>query len=109
METITEEEFLERVKSQGVPMEQVTFECPHCKTLQSMEDLVEAEAGETLQDVNKYIGFSCIGRFNPPNGGGCDWTLGGLFQIHELLVKYPDGGERPWFLPKKREEENVPS
>ncbi len=97
METMTLDEFKAAIKSQGVPIEDVTFECPHCKTLQSMNDLIEAGAGKTREEVEPYIGFSCVGRFTDKKG--CDWTLGGLFQIHELEVITPDGEHHPRFKP----------
>lgn len=63
------------------------FVCPRCKTAQSAEDLVNA--GVSKDDVEKYIGFSCIGRFDEAKG--CNWTLGGLFQLHELEIETGDG------------------
>ena len=41
------------------------------------------------------MGFSCIGMFN--EGVGCDWTLGGLFLIHEIEVESADGKLQPLF------------
>lgn len=63
------------------------FVCPRCKTAQSAEDLVAA--GVSKDDVEKYVGFSCIGRFDETKG--CNWTLGGLFQLHDLEIETEDG------------------
>jgi len=63
------------------------FICPQCKTIQSYSDFIEAEVSP--EDIPKYLGFSCIGRFTEGKKG-CDWTLGGLFQIHELEVLHDD-------------------
>lgn len=97
MKTMTLDEFTEAMKSQGVPIEDVTFECPRCRTLQSANDLIAAGAGATLDDVEKYLAFSCVGRFDETKG--CDWTLGGLLTIHELEVVTPEGKHHPRFLP----------
>lgn len=50
-------------------------------------------AGVPKECVEKYIGFSCVGRWtgakgprNKPDGKPCDWTLGGLFPCHKLVV-----------------------
>lgn len=59
------------------------FICPHCKTVQSGSDFLELTK-LTFEEIPKYVGFSCIGRFTKKKG--CDWTLGGLFQIHELEI-----------------------
>lgn len=69
--------------------------CVICGTVQSMHTLIEAGAGKTEDDVEKYLGFSCVGRFmgrgghkkGDPPGKGCDWTLGGLFRLHKLEVE----------------------
>lgn len=63
------------------------FVCPNCQAAQSAEDLVAAGVDKT--EVQKYVGFSCIGRFTEDQG--CNWTLGGLFQIHEIEIETEDG------------------
>jgi hypothetical protein len=35
---------------------------------------------------------------------GCDWTLGGLFTIHELIVVDEDGKDNPLFVPATADE-----
>ena len=99
MKTLTSEEFHDLLRSQDVPIADVTFRCPRCGVLQSANDLINAGAGSTFDEVEKYLGFSCIGRFPKANGRGCDWTLGGLFRIHVLEVKTPDGKVHPSFEP----------
>jgi hypothetical protein len=107
-ERITLQEFHARCKSQNVSApKNVALICPVCGTIQSMVTLVKAGCAE--DDVAKYIGFSCEGRFanagSWPNASensekadrrrairGCDWTLGGLFQIHQLIIE-DDGKE----------------
>lgn len=97
MQTMTLDEFKDSIKSQGVPLVDATFQCPRCKTLQSANDLIIAGVGKNLDEVEKYLAFSCVGRWDKSQG--CDWTLGGLFQIHELEVVTPDGEHHPRFLP----------
>jgi len=57
--------------------------CPNCKTSQKGKDL--ACLGMDKEEVLSYLGFSCIGRFKKEVG--CDWTLGGLFRIHEVEIE----------------------
>lgn len=97
METMTLDEFQAALKAQGKPIEQVTLECPRCGTLQCANDLIAAGAGNDLDEVEKYLGFSCIGRFDKSKG--CDWTLGGLFKLHKFEVITPDGKHHPRFKP----------
>lgn len=94
-EEITLEQFHARLLEQGMPTEHLAFRCPKCGTVQSVADLILAGAGEDVAAVEKYIGFSCVGRWS--RAKGCDWTLGGLFQIHKLTVVTPDGMRHPSF------------
>jgi len=81
------------------------FVCPMCHTPQSAEDFYRAGFTAGTGEVNKVLGFSCIGRwtgappYDPgsPAGRGCDWTLGGLFTIHRLEIIFPDGERQPCF------------
>jgi hypothetical protein len=82
-----------------------------CQTLQSARDLIAAGAGSTFDDVQRSLGFSCVGRFtgagsprNVPDGNPCNWTLGGLFRVHQLEVVTPDGVKHPHFELASREE-----
>lgn len=81
--------------------------CPICCTAESGADLVAAGAGGDFDAAQHYLGFSCIGRFTgaggqvkaTPPGKSCNWTLGGLFQMHELEVITEDGERHPLFEP----------
>ena len=116
MRTITLDEFHTELKAQGVkPHEHLAFRCPICGTLQSGRDLIKAGAGKTWKDVEKYAGFSCVGRWtnagphkkgNQP-GRGCNWTLGGLLRIHVLEVVTPDGEHHPCFELATPEEAQI--
>ncbi len=99
-------EFHAELKSQGVSSrDDIAFRCPICGTVQSMRSLLSAGAGKTIDDVEKFIGFSCVGRWNDagpfkkkgPAAHGCDWTLGGLFRLHTLEVIDGDGKPHPHF------------
>ncbi len=96
MRRITLEQFREEIKAQGCDrIEDVKFICPRCKTEQCAQDLIDSGAGTNMDEVEGYLGFSSVGRFNKDKG--CDWTLGGLFRIHELEVETPDGVFHPRF------------
>ena len=97
MITMTKKEFRRALEAQGVPLEDVTFRCPKCGTLQSANDLINAGAGKNINEVEKFLAFSCGGRWD--DSKGCDWTLGGLLPIHELEVVTPDGKHHPRFMP----------
>lgn len=97
MKTMTLEEFEQAMRSQNVQIGDVTFRCPACKTLQSANDLIKAGAGKNFNEVEKYLAFSCVGRFD--KNKGCNWTLGGLFSMHELEVITPDGKHHMRFMP----------
>lgn len=106
MERITVEELHARFKAQGVSGRQhIAVKCVMCGTVQSGQSFIAAGAGADMDAVEKFIGFSCVGRFtnagphkkDTPPGRGCDWTLGGLFTIHRLEVETPDGKQHPFF------------
>ncbi|WP_109479124.1 VVA0879 family protein [Paraburkholderia sp. C35] len=105
MNTMTLEQFHAALKAQGVKSHiDFAFVCPMCKTVQSGRDLIAAGAGADFAKVDKYLAFSCYGRFTgagssrkEPDGNPCDWSLGGLFQFHELEVVTPDGAKNPRF------------
>jgi len=69
------------------------FKCVMCGHVQTGQDFLDT--GMSAEDVRRYVGFSCIGRF--VEGVGCNWTLGGLFQLHTLEVVTPDGVRVPTF------------
>lgn len=111
MNTMTLAEFHAACKAQAPSHDQIVFRCPLCKTLQSGADLIRAGAGATFDEVERYLGFSCIGRFTgapspraKPDGKPCDWTLGGLFRLHTFEVITPDGEHHPRFELATREE-----
>ena len=105
MKTMTLSEFLAAAKAQGTKTStDVAVVCPRCETVQSGRDLIKAGAGENFDEVEKYLGFSCVGRFTgapsprkQPDGRSCDWTLGGLFRLHTFEVITPDGKHHPRF------------
>ena len=98
MKTMTLAEFHEACKAQAPSNDQLVMRCPMCKTLQTARDLIAAGAGADFDAVERYLGFSCVGRFTGapsprrvPDGQPCNWTLGGLFRTHELEVVTEDG------------------
>lgn len=104
VETISLDQFHDRIKNQGAArIEDVEFICPMCKHHQTGQDLIDAGAGSNMNEIERYLAFSCVGRwtgagqFDESAGGPCDWTLGGLFSIHKLVVVDPDGKEFPRF------------
>jgi len=77
----------------GKDIKQWKFICPSCKTVQTAQDLLDA--GVKKDDIDGYLGFSCIGRFAKDKG--CNWTLGGLFQIHTFEIELENGHKRAVF------------
>lgn len=102
---LTLEEYHAALKAQDVPREHYAMKCPMCGTIQSGHDLITVGAGKTFDEIEKYLGFSCVGRWTHKKGPpkdkgtqhGCNWTLGGLFRICDLMVITPDGIEHPRF------------
>lgn len=109
---LTVDEFHREMKALGAPsLEDLAFVCPMCGTVQSARDLIAAGAGDDFAAVEKFLAFSCVGRWtgakaprNQPDGGPCNWTLGGLFQTHRLTVVTPDGEQHPRFEPATPEQ-----
>lgn len=109
MKRITLREFRELLKAQEVAEEDLAFRCPACGTIQSARDLIAAGAGDDFAGVERFLAFSCIGRWTGAGGpphplpadyqGGCNWTLGGFLPIHRLEVETPDGKRHPRFEP----------
>ena len=102
MKTDTHVEWLaEGERRLGPDAKKWVFVCPACKTPQSAEDFYRAGFKPGKGEVNKYLGFSCIGRFTGAGphkpgeapGRGCDWTLGGLLHIHTVEIVM-DGGKK---------------
>lgn len=112
MQQMTVAEFHAALSAQGVSArEHLALICPLCRCIQSAQDLIDAGAGADFDSVERYLGFSCVGRWmggkSPranPDGKPCDWTLGGLFPLHELVVLTGDGERHPRFLPATAEQ-----
>lgn len=111
MATMTLEEFHAACLAQAPSHSTIVFRCPMCKTLQCALDLIDAGAGKTFDEVERYLAFSCVGRFTgagsprkKPDGRPCNWTLGGLFRTHKLEIVTPDGERHPRFELATREE-----
>lgn len=104
MISMTLDEVRAAFKAQGVahPAD-YAWVCPACKTVQSARDF--AATGVSVEQAERYIGWSCIGRYRPNTriaeeakpGEGCDWTLGGLFKFHELEIIDDTGQKHPRF------------
>jgi len=100
---LTLEEYRAALTAQQVPPEFMAVVCPMCGTVQNSLDLINAGVGKDMNDVEKYIGFSCIGRWTggkpprrTPDGKPCDWTLGGLFSCHKMEIDH-EGKTYPHF------------
>lgn len=112
MKTMNREDYIETLQAQSVPRDHFAFRCPMCNTVQSAIDLINAEAGPDFEGVERYLAFTCVGRFTgagsprqeKDQGRGCNWTLGGLFQTHKLEVITEDGTHHPRFEPVTAEE-----
>ena len=93
-------------------------ECPMCKHPQSVDDYIE-RTDLRGKDIEKRFGWSCIGRSLKKQevikskgdfpyyfkGGGCNWTLGGFFQLHKATVENEEGKPCPCFdfaFPKEK-------
>lgn len=102
-EEITVAEFFARMLAQGVSNQNHTaLICPACGTVQSITDHIKA--GATIDEAERAIGFACVGRrtgagapSKAAKGKGCNWSLGGPLQIHELTVVTDDGEKHPRF------------
>lgn len=104
MKRMTLDEFQAACMAQTSRSELTTVKCPMCSTLQNGLDFIAAGAGQDWGEVARYVGFSCVGRFTgagsprkDPDGQPCNWSLGGLFQTHRMVVVTPDGIEHPHF------------
>jgi hypothetical protein len=120
IEKIAVAELRARMKAQGVSSNKhVAFKCPICATVQSMASL--ERAGLPADNCESIIAFSCEGRVsgagpwpsekdhsakavNRRKVRGCDWTLGGLLRLHELVVVLENGRECPSFVLATAEE-----
>lgn len=102
MRTVTLEQFQAELLAQKVPRDHLAVKCPMCKTVQSAADLIADGAGASFEDVERFLGYSCVGRWKDKHargpGKGCDWTLGGFLQLHKLVI-VADGKRHPHFEP----------
>lgn len=110
MKTLTQDEWLcQGTARYGSEVYRWAFVCPMCGTRQTIGDQVEAAKAAGI-DPNKVVGFNCIGRATgqgdagiaaknrgEPWDKGCNWTLGGLFRVHQTEVIVEDGVRRPVF------------
>ena len=88
-----------RLAGQRVPPEHYAYKCVRCGHVQSAASLVRyLSPGDAFNAAYS----ACEGRFN--KGEGCDWTLGGLLQIHKLEVLSDEGRVVPVFEPASPEE-----
>lgn len=102
---ITVPELHAELKAQGVAgREHFAFLCPLCLTAQSAADLIAVGAGDTFDEVEKYVGFSCVGRLvdagpprRKPDGKPCNWTLGGFLKVHKLEILRDGFDPVPYF------------
>lgn len=86
MKQITLAEFHAVLENQGVPKPHCAFRCVRCGHIQSAASLARHMSKE---EALSRAYFSCEGRYCD-SAGGCDWTLGGLFQLHKLEVMVED-------------------
>lgn len=64
------------------------FECVRCGHVQSVGSVQERNPHLSQAEIAKWVFYSCEGRIN--DDVGCDWSLGGLLQIHEREVRFRD-------------------
>jgi hypothetical protein len=107
MTRLTHDEVTALFQAQGVSSHRhYAVKCVACETVQSMQSLVDA--GCDPNEVQRYFGFSCVGRWKGAaspftdadkliKGEGCNWTLGGLFHIHKFEVVDEEGKGHPMF------------
>lgn len=81
MNIVLHDDWIKSLKDKfGEDSKQWKFKCASCGNIQSRQDFIDNGAEEN----SDAIYYNCIGRF--VKGKGCDWTLGGLFQVHKTIV-----------------------
>jgi len=70
----------ELTKRFGEDSKQWKFKCPACGHVQSIQDFLD----HNIENPDSKVYYNCIGRYVP--GTGCNWTLGGLLNIHNMTV-----------------------
>lgn len=96
---ITVEEWLRKGEELfGANRDDWQFKCTSCGHIQSATAARHrapgVDAGKEPHWLRNYLARNCEGRLT--GGVGCDWSLGGLFQIHKLEV-IDDGEAFPIF------------
>ena len=76
-------------KLYGDDAKQWRFKCPSCGEVQTGQEFIDNNVDDP---IGKFY-FSCTGRW--VDGRGCNWTLGGLFQIHNVEVVNEEGEAVP--------------
>jgi len=62
------------------------FKCPSCGHIQSINSMLKHTPSLKAVEIENMVFVNCEGRYNAKYG--CDWTLGGLFQIHKVEVNF---------------------
>jgi len=81
-------------KLYGDDPRQWEFRCVQCGNVQSHASVTKRNP--QIGNTSTWIYYSCEGRHT--DGVGCDWTLGGLFRIHQREVDDEKGKPVPVFL-----------
>lgn len=80
----------------GRDMKKWRWVCVACGNIQSAESCLANNPRLDLQSTAGWMYFACEGRHTKSRG--CNWSLGGLFHIHERVVIDDEGDEIPVFL-----------
>lgn len=92
MKVLSQEEWVALgTKLYGEDKREWKFKCVQCGEAQTYNDFIKIG----VEDPTLYVHFSCIGRFTKDRG--CDWTLGGLFQLHKQEVIDSEGNRHRTF------------
>ncbi len=92
MRKITFNEWIARGEElYGADRTQWEFRCVACGNVQSIQSVIKRNQSLSFDDIQDWIFFACECRYT--KGVGCDWSLCGLFRIHQLEVITPDGEE----------------
>ena len=75
----------------GKDVKEWKFKCPQCGGVQTMQDFIDNK----IDNPDTKFYFSCIGRWVKDKG--CNWTLGGLLQMHKTEVTSEEGENIPVF------------
>ncbi|HCC3328780.1 TPA: hypothetical protein M4731_001395 [Salmonella enterica] len=100
MKTLTLEELKQQLNNQNVEQLDRALICPMCETVQSARLIMTFDPA-----ARKYLGVECVGRFSGKGSPsiekgknhGYNWSLSGLFQMHNLEIITDDGQHHPYF------------